>query len=119
MLAVRSNEGNPLLGSLPNKYDIVKLTVTADAPIVPPDTGAGLDNILLVLNVNEFVSLRLDMKNNVKVLSISGLPAGLTFVRESIEGVTLLSGVFSLSLWLSDNTTVSGTLRVNAIRRIR
>lgn len=86
------------------------------APIQPPIVGGTLKEYDVLINVNEFIRVRLDVGQ--RIMSVTGLPQGLKFSGEIVSGVALKAGSYPVTYTLEDGTTIPSKIEVCPIRRL-
>jgi hypothetical protein len=80
--------------------------------------GGSLSSFVLTFQKYSYYEQSLSFGNSVHVIGAVGLPNGMMFESGCIKGSPLLSGTSTITLQLSDNSTITGLVIVPDLPRV-
>ena len=99
---------------------LIPLDIFVDT-IIPPtnsssSNGDGLKSFKIVTQKNNYFEFRLNLEDS-SVVNITGLPYGVSYVDGVLKGSAQISGEFLITVTLSNNSVINGTLIISQLPR--
>lgn len=99
---------------------LIPLDIFVDTIIPPTNSGSsngdGLKSFKIVTQKNNYFEFRLNLEDS-SVVNITGLPYGVSYVDGVLKGSAQISGEFLITVTLSNNSTINGTLIISQLPR--